>query len=188
MPFKAAKIIGRHNIPTRQQKLICGRELCVPWLAKELYNMTEEGFELLKSFEGCKLKAYKCPAGVPTIGYGNTFYADGHPVKLGDEITQEEAEELLKKTVATFEKKVRKLLPNDLPQLSVDALVSFAYNVGVQSLEKSTLLRFVKSEPTNMERIKTHFMSWAYAGKKKLKGLERRREKEFALYCKGFET
>jgi len=90
------------------------------------------GVALIKEFEGCKLKAYLCPAKKPTIGYGNTFYANGTKVKIGDVITQAQADELLLLTLKSFEAIVSKRIKVNLTQNQFDALVSFFYNCGVQ--------------------------------------------------------
>lgn len=139
--------------------------------------MTQEGIELIKSFEGLRLKAYKCPAGVWTIGYGHT-----KGVKEGDVITEQEAEDMLKKDVVGFEINVRGAVIPNLNDHQYDALTSFAYNVGLGNLRKSTLLRLINSGITAREDITNQFMRWVYAGGKKLTGLVRRRTAEAELY------
>lgn len=139
--------------------------------------MTQEGLELIKSFEGLRLKAYKCPAGVWTIGYGHT-----KGVKEGDVITEEEAEDMLKKDVVGFEINVRGAIIQNLNDHQYDALTSFAYNVGLGNFRKSTLLRLINSGITAREDITNQFMRWVYAGGKRLAGLERRRTAEAELY------
>ena len=81
--------------------------------------MTLKGYELLKHFEGCRLKAYKCSAGVWTIGYGNTRYTNGDRIKEGDVITQQEADKLFKDTVDKFEYQVEMILGDTLKALEV---------------------------------------------------------------------
>lgn len=139
--------------------------------------MTQEGIELIKSFEGLRLKAYKCPAGVWTIGYGHT-----KGVKGGDVITEQEAEDMLKKDVVGFEINVRGAVIPNLNDHQYDALTSFAYNVGLGNFRKSTLLRLINSGITAREDITNQFMRWVYAGGKKLTGLVRRRTAEAELY------
>ena len=139
--------------------------------------MTQEGIELIKSFEGLRLKAYKCPAGVWTIGYGHT-----KGVKEGDVITEQEAEDMLKKDVVGFEINVRGAVIPNLNDHQYDALTSFAYNVGLGNFRKSTLLRLINCGITAREDITNQFMRWVYAGGKKLAGLERRRTAEAELY------
>ena len=122
-------------------------------------------------FEGLRLKAYKDTAGVPTIGYGHT-----HNVRMGDQITSWYAKDLLSEDIAYFESKVKELnVARTEGQL--DALVSFAFNLGVDRLKESTLLKIIR-EGGNKSQIKREFKRWVYADGKKLKGLERRREWE----------
>ena len=148
--------------------------------------MTPRGIGMLREFEGCKLVAYKCPAGVWTIGYGSTFYADGTPVKEGDKIDQATANRLLDITVQKFEKQVRLLLGDTLlvtlPESAIDALVSFAYNVGTGNFAKSTLLKRIKENKLNFDAIEYEFSKWNKGGGKVLQGLEKRRKREFLLY------
>ena len=104
-------------------------------------KVNKQGIQLIKSFEGCFLNAYLCPAKVWTIGYGSTKYQNGKPVKQGDKITQQEAETLLSDTLDVFSKGVSKLIKVELNDNQFSALVSFAFNLGVGSLSKSTLLK-----------------------------------------------
>ena len=145
-------------------------------------KVTEEGIGLICKFEGFSSKAYKCPAGVWTIGFGNTYYADGTKVKMGDTIDREGAYQLLKITVERFSNDVKKLLKVTLNENQFSALVSFAYNVGVANLKSSTLLRKVNINPSD-PTIRNEFNKWVFAGGKKLNGLVRRRQAEGDLYC-----
>lgn len=146
-------------------------------------NISNKGLSLIKEFEGLRLNTYLCSAGVPTIGYGSTFYPNGDKVKMGDKLNDEkEAEFLLHKTVERFEKGVNRLLDKtSVTQSQFDALVSFAFNLGLGNLEKSTLLRKVKANP-NDPSIADEFLRWNKAGGKVLAGLTRRREAEAKLY------
>lgn len=151
--------------------------------------MTLEGYELIKHFEGCKLKAYKCPSGIWTIGYGSTRYTNGDKVKEGDRITQEEANALFQKTVDEFEYQVKLILGDELKAIlhphSISALVSFAYNCGITAFSKSTLLKIIKQNKNNLKDIRIQFMKWVNANGKVLNGLVARREAEYKLYEKG---
>jgi lysozyme len=130
------------------------------------------------------LKPYKCPAGVPTIGYGNTFYENGSKVKLTDPlITKEKAQSILRASMDYFEKQVDALVVDSINQNQFDALVDFAYNVGIGNLKSSTLLKKVNKNP-NDPTIREEFMKWVFAGGKKLNGLVKRRESEADLYFK----
>lgn len=139
-------------------------------------------FELVAAFEGCKLTAYKCPAGVWTIGYGNTTYMDGSPVKEGDKITKEDAEIMFSATLDKFKTDVKRMVPGTLPDGCVDALASFAYNCGLGALNRSTLLKTIKENPLNLKGIKTQFLRWNKAGGKVLAGLTNRRNREYKVY------
>ena len=145
-------------------------------------SISAKGLDLIKSFEGLRLNAYLCSANVPTIGYGSTYYANDQKVKMGDKITKEQAEILLRKTVRDFEQNVNALL-NTTPvnQNQFDALVSFAFNLGTGALAKSTLLKLVKANPNDVA-ISREFDKWVNAGGKKVKGLVLRRKKEAELY------
>jgi lysozyme len=146
-------------------------------------KISQAGIDLIKSFEGLKLNAYKCSAGVATIGFGSTFYPDFKPVKMGDKLKNiQEAEELLKVTLIEFEKNVSALFYNViLKQNQFDALVSFAFNLGTGALAGSTLFRKIKIN-TNDQTIALEFAKWVNAGGKKLPGLIRRRKAESDLY------
>ena len=156
-------------------------------------KLNEAGKTLVKSFEGLKLTAYKCSANKDTIGYGNTFYEDGTPVKPGDKITKERAESLFELIASEFEAKVRPLIKANLTENQYSALVSFAYNAGIgtprthrkgpSGLWGSTLLAKVNANP-NDPSIRAEFMKWNKAGGKVLNGLTRRRQAEADLYFK----
>ena len=141
------------------------------------------GIETMHHFEGCKLTAYQCPAKVWTIGWGNTFYPDKTPVKQGDVITQEQANALFETVRNNFALGVKKCLTKDVNENQFSALVCFAYNVGIGSLQKSTLLKKININP-NDETIAGEFGKWTKAGGKVLLGLVRRRKAESDLYFK----
>lgn len=146
-------------------------------------KVSKECLDLVKKFEGLKLEAYLCPAKVPTIGYGSTFYPDGQKVKLGQKISLDKAEELLLWELNEVANQIRVALP----QSKFDALVSFAYNLGVGNLKKSTLFKKVLANH-NDPTIKDEFMKWTKAKVNGelvvLKGLVKRRESESNLYFK----
>lgn len=138
-------------------------------------------YELIKQFEGLSLKAYKDPIGIPTIGYGTIRYETGEPVRMGELISTERAEELLINDVAKFADKVNELAKTAINQNQFDALVSFCYNLGSGALKKSTLLRKVNKNPGDPS-IEAEFMKWVNAGGKELPGLVKRRQAESDLY------
>lgn len=138
--------------------------------------------ELIKEFEGLSLKPYLCPAGVPTIGYGNTRYADGTKVKMTDKpLTIDQAERLFEFYHNQFKSSVKNRIKSEINENQLEALTSFAYNVGLGNLDKSTLLKKVNLDP-NDKTIASEFLRWNKAGGKVLNGLTKRREAEANLY------
>lgn len=145
------------------------------------YLVNKETLDLIKRFEGFEPVAYKDAVGVWTIGYGNTFYADGTKVMEGDGISHQDAEKLLKDVVESFAKQVTDEIRVQLTDCQFGALVSFTYNVGIGAFRRSTLLRKVNADPENPE-IRYEFGKWVRAGGKTLNGLVRRRKAEADLY------
>jgi lysozyme len=145
-------------------------------------KISQKGLDLIKRFEGLSLKPYLCPASIPTIGYGNTYYIDGKKVKLTDpSITQAKADELLKFLIQSYEKDVDSFCRDDISQHQFDALTSFAYNCGPRNLKSSTLLKKVNLNP-NDPTIRAEFMKWNKGAGKVLAGLTKRRQAEADLY------
>ena len=138
---------------------------------------SKEAKNKIKEFEGLRLSAYKCPAGVWTIGYGHT----GGVVR-GTTITKERADELLDHDLLRYESEISKI--QGLSQHQFDALVSFTFNVGIGNFMKSTLRKKVMMNPSN-STIPSEFLKWKYAGGKVLQGLLKRREWEALEYEKG---
>ena len=127
-----------------------------------------KGTDLIKRFEGWSAKPYLCPAKIPTIGYGNTFYENGVKVKMTDPaITMERGIELLKFILIGFEKYVDSYCIDNITQNQFDALTSFCYNVGPANLKSSTLLKKVNLNP-NDPSIRNEFMKWTKGGGKTL--------------------
>ena len=135
----------------------------------------EKAIELIKKFEGCSLKAYKCPAGVWTIGYGHT-----KGVKIGQVITQLQAEVLLLDDIEVVVSSIKRLLKVNLGINQLCALISFTFNVGVGNLQKSTLLKLINEKKLGLAA--NEFNKWVYANKKKLNGLVKRRQAEKDLF------
>ena len=138
-------------------------------------NTSPKGIALIKEFEGLRLKAYKCPGGVWTIGYGHTA-----GVKPGIVISEAQAEEYLKADLIAFERYLNGL-GLALNQNQFDALVSFIYNVGTGNFSSSTLLRRVRANPQD-NSIMDEFLRWVYSTDRVLPGLQRRRLAEMKLY------
>lgn len=136
-------------------------------------KISQDGINLITSFEGCKLVAYKCPAGVWTIGYGHT-----KNVKQGDVITKEKAERFLRSDIATFEKAVMNYDDKyHWTQNEFDALVSFAYNVG-------SITQLVSSGRRRKDNIPEAILLYNKAKGQVLPGLVRRRQAEQDLFLK----
>lgn len=136
---------------------------------------------LARRFEGLFLVPYLCPAGVPTIGYGATYYLDGRRVKLTDPpITKATAEVMLLHMVRyVYLPAVLKLCPNVRNPNRLAALIDFAFNLGVSRLKVSTLRRKVNAE--EWSAVPSEFMKWVRGGGKVLKGLVLRRKANCAL-------
>ena len=144
-------------------------------------KISQKGLDLIKHYEGCHYEPYRDPIGLYTVGYGHLI-GDGKslPIEWFRRFTQEEVDELLKKDLERFERGVSRLCPNNLTQPRFDALVSFAFNVGLGNLQASTLRR--KHNRSDVFGEAQEFLKWNKAGGKILRGLTRRRESESALY------
>ena len=138
-------------------------------------EISQEGLSLIKKFEGCELEAYKCAAGVWTIGYGST-----NDVEEGMEISQERADMLLLEDVDVFEEAVNKLVEVPLEQNQFDALISWTFNLGPTNLKNSTLLKVLNNK--DYDGVPAQIKRWNKAGGKVLQGLIRRREAEALLF------
>jgi len=166
-------------------------------------RISNEGLKLVKDFEGLRLKPYLDAVGIPTIGYGTTFYEDGTKVRMGDRpISEKRANNLLEYTLSNFEKYIDSYVKVPIDQYQFDALLTFCYNVGPRNLKSSTLLKKLNKNPNDKE-IFTEFLKWDKADgsrdgidndgdglidepgeKRKLNGLTRRRLAEANLYFK----
>lgn len=134
-----------------------------------------DGKSIVRKFEGCELKAYLCPAGIPTIGYGHT-----HNVKLGDTCTQQQADEWLEDDFFYATSDVKAVVKVPLTDNQLDALASFVFNLGVRKLIQSTLLK--KLNAKDYTGAANEFDKWVFAAGKKLNGLIARRAAEKALF------
>ncbi|KMN36495.1 muraminidase [Chromobacterium sp. LK1] len=137
---------------------------------------SDAGITLVKSSEGLKLVAYKCPAGIWTNGYGHT----GPDVTPGQVITQAQADALLARDLERFEAGVARLVKVPLNQNQFDALVCFSFNLGLGALQGSTLLRLLNAG--DYAGAAAQFPRWNKAGGKELPGLARRRAAEQSLF------
>ena len=145
-------------------------------------KVNKAGIDLIKSFEGLNLKPYLDAVNIPTIGYGTIEYPDGRKVTMADpKITEEEAEKLLMYEINKKAEGVEKLVKVQINDNEFAALVSFAYNLGIGNLSKSTLLKNLNSHE-DREKLAEEFLKWNKAGGKVLAGLTRRRQAEKALF------
>ena len=159
-------------------------------------SISEAGIQLIKSFEGCHNSPYKCPATLWTIGYGRVLYPDQARLKTNERASyplrsehnrvfaNDEIDSLLEADLLRFSQGVLRYCPAAADnQCHLDAMVSFAYNVGLGNLQSSTLR--MKYNRADYDGAADEFLKWTKAGGKVLNGLVRRREAERALFLSG---
>lgn len=154
---------------------------------KRITKASSNAIELIRHFEGLKLTAYLCSAGVWTIGIGTTRYPGGAKVKRGDRLDSAEAAiRLFQATLKTYEKAVDDHTRDDVTQNEFDALVCLCYNIGEPQLKTSSVLRLVNAYSKDKEAIHKKFLLWKYEtvdGRLKVSaGLIRRRKAEAHLF------
>lgn len=145
------------------------------------------GRKLIYRFEGVRLKAYKDQIGIPTIGVGFTYYPCGKKVALGDTITQDQCDTMFTAIVASYEEAVTKAVKVSINQNQLNALVSFAFNVGTAAFSNSTLLKKINSNAPEAD-IRAQFALWKKAGGKVIDDLVERRKDEADLYFKSISN
>ncbi len=138
-------------------------------------KISNNGLDLIKHFEGLVLKAYKCPAGVWTIGYGHT-----KDVQPGDEWSESTADHMLEVEMEEYEGYINDSVTAPINQDQFDALVSWVYNLGGGNLKASTMLKVLNAG--QYEEVPAQMMRWNKAGGKVLEGLTRRRQAEANLF------
>lgn len=143
-------------------------------------QVTKEGLALIRRFEGFRARAYRCPAGVWTIGYGHTAQAGPPAVAAGLEISEAEARRILARDVARVAGEVAPLLARPVSEAQFSALVSFAFNVGVAGFRGSSVLKAVNAG--RFHEVPGRLKLWVKAGGRVLPGLERRRAAEAELF------
>lgn len=144
-------------------------------------NIGDRGLDLIRAFEGFRADPYLDAVGVPTIGYGSTYYPDGQRVRLTDPpISEPEARRLMQATLAEFEDGISAALRVGVTQSQFDALICWAFNIGVSAAQESTLLRRLNAG--DVQGAADQFLRWNRAGGQVLRGLTRRREAERALF------
>lgn len=144
-----------------------------------------KGINFIKNVEGCRLTAYLCSAGKPTIGYGHTGLVEAKPIITGvTKITQSTADALLLKDITVFENSILKLVKVPLTQGQFDALVSFCFNLGSETLQTSTLLKFLNQKKYNEVPAQILRFNKATVNRKlvEIAGLTRRRKGETDLW------
>lgn len=140
-----------------------------------LMKTSNQGKNLIKEAEGLRLEAYRCPAGVPTIGWGHT-----KGVKMGQRITLAMAEDLLVEDLGPIERLLNGLKIN-FRQEQFDALVSWIFNLGSGNFKSSTMYKRILAD-ANDEEITDSLIKWTYSGKQQLPGLMKRRVAEANLF------
>jgi lysozyme len=138
---------------------------------------SQSGIDLIKEFESWSADLYRCPANLPTIGWGHVV-RPGETYKVP--ITREQGEAILAKDLERFEREVERAVRVDLDQHQFDALVAFAFNVGAAAFRNSTLLRMLNEGQT--DQAADQFPRWNKSGGKVLAGLTRRRNAERELF------
>jgi lysozyme len=139
---------------------------------------SQKGIDLIKKYEGCKLEAYKCPAGIWTIGYGTT-----KGVKQGMKITQAQAEEYLRRDIIPLESTLNSLGIN-FTQNQFDALISWLYNLGTGNFNSSTLKKKIVARAKDLD-ITDQIIKWINSNGKPLLGLKKRRVEEANMFLNG---
>jgi len=150
-------------------------ERLTPQKKENKMQISQEGLALIKKFEGCELEAYKCAAGVWTIGYGST-----KGVEEGNTITQEDADNLLLEEMHEYEGYINDMVTVDLKQNEFDSLVSWVFNLGPSNLSSSTLLSRLNNKV--WDDVPNQIKRWNKAGGQVRQGLVRRREAEALLF------
>lgn len=148
------------------------------------WDISAAGYQIIREFEGLRLKAYQDSKGIWTIGYGTIKYPTGVRVRAGDTITIEQAEQYLKNDCAWVDAALDKLVRVPIKQNQFDALASFVYNVGESQFSTSTLLSYINEKRTL--EASHQFLLWNKVTKNGVKvverGLDNRRHKERALF------
>lgn len=144
-------------------------------------KIPEKAIEIIKHYEGCRLKPYRCPAGKMTIGYGHVI----QPGEVFKEMTIDYAESLLEWDLQRFAKAVDEAVKVHVTDNQFGALVSFAYNIGIGAFKESTLLKKLNDE--KYKEAVGQFLRWIYANTKELPGLVKRRVAERNLFLSGME-
>lgn len=151
----------------------------------EITKLDSEGLAFIRNEEGCIIHPYKDSVGIPTIGYGQTYYpSTGKKVTMSDpSITQQQADDMFMEMVKPFELAVYSTTRDDINQHQFNALVSLCYNIGTGGYKGSTVHRLVNANVVG-DQLKAAFLMWSKAGGKLNLALKERRVREFNLYSK----
>jgi GH24 family phage-related lysozyme (muramidase) len=152
-------------------------------MSNEALKVGPKALALIHHFEQCKLNAYRDAVGIPTIGWGMTYYPDGSRVQMGDKITQDQADDMFARIMdLDFAGPVRKAL-GDTPTTPAQfgAMCALAYNIGLKGFTGSSVLRRHRAGASDAD-VTAAFQMWNKGGGKILNGLVRRRNAEAALY------
>jgi lysozyme len=147
-------------------------------------KISDRGLDLIKRFEGLELEAYQDVVGIWTIGYGHTSMAGPPDVVPGMEISEREAEKILKRDLQQYEEGVEKAVKAEITQNMYDALVSITYNIGVSAMKRSTFIKRLNNKQYEAAAEAMHW--WNKAGGRVVQGLKNRREAEAALFLEGY--
>lgn len=161
---------------------LIGYSLSTTPVISGLRDISEQGFEIIREFEGFRSNAYLDTGGVWTIGFGTIKYPNGIKVKAGDTCTRGQAELWLKNDCQWVDACLDKYVKVDINQNQFDALASFVYNIGETAFSKSTMLTLINKG--QLKAAALQFDRWVYVNGKKEKGLANRRVKEKALFVK----
>jgi lysozyme len=144
-------------------------------------RISQQGIDLIKQFEGCKLKPYLCPAKKWTVGYGHVL-GNGATLAEADNrtFTKEEVDGFLKSDLVRFERGVLRYCTVPLTQFQFDALVSWSYNLGLGTLQRSTMRQKILRQ--DGEAASKELLKYDKVGGKAVKGLTRRRQAEYRLF------
>jgi GH24 family phage-related lysozyme (muramidase) len=187
LPHQMAAIAELEEAITKANPHILGRDQnwFKTWSTAGKQQDLSGAIKLIQEFEGCHLEAYLCPAGVATIGWGNTRYVDGRPVKLGDKITGVEADMMLRREVDRITEQLRSVVPHwdEMSGAQQSALISFGYNLGASFYGANGFETISKRlRDKDWARVPEALLLYRNPGSKFEAGLKRRRQAEGRLW------
>ncbi|MGX6962312.1 glycoside hydrolase family protein [Vagococcus xieshaowenii] len=150
------------------------------------YQLSTEGYQFIKQWEGERLQAYRDPAGVWTIGVGHTGPVNGQPIKAGLTITAKQSEQLLQTDIHTHTQVLKQVVTAPLTQHQFDALASFCFNLGPNIIKDAALLQAINRQ--DWLETTNQMSRYVHAGNVVLQGLVNRRQAEIQLFMKNLTT